>query len=538
MRSLLLIPFCILSFASIAGEPAKVVGVIPVKFNSKGNHAPLPYSQQMMQRGWASFPARVVPLSGGAPRFNPVRVAKPNLIRTLSRLAHTAGKMFPAGKYLLAAYGAYEANCIDQVVPSLCVGSPFDTSTATIQDGVPANKGTSCTPKTIRAPAPDSRKEVNQADFNAWKAAIEKENSTVCPASTSTIRYDSCSRSLTMDYSMPACGSTAPVPITRTIKYQQKTSEFTYQAPYNGGWRPNPPYSEQHVFTATFTVVEWGQSQSTTCDDPKFPNGPLKFDGKDFCFPLNEELPVTPEWLEEQIAKQPNPFYNNDIGLDDFVDWETGAPHPDLFDNPTFDPVSPTFADAAESIATGQVQHDNPNAEHYVPREMMPNLLVQINNWYEGNSFTDVFTGQQIKPDEPPKEQTPIDWSKFPGLTKGQYEQVNNQWGNAAAQGKDLRTEEQQLKDEQQKLTDFIESPPPAFSGQPILLDFVSLPTSGGCKGFTIPASIRGEQKSITVDQHCPPYNDWGQPVVSWLLSIYTMLLCFQIFRRTLEVSP
>jgi hypothetical protein len=247
---------------------------------------------------------------------------------------------------------------------------------------------------------------------------------------------------------------------------------------------------------------------------------------------------VTAEWIEDQINQNPKPAVDSDIGLDDFVDWETGQPRPDAFEDPKQDPVSDAFADAAEAIANGTVQHTNPNAAGYVPKDMMPNLLVQINNWHEGNTFTDVFNGKEITPETPPEEKQETDWSKFPGLTKSQYEASNNAWGNSATQGApNINSELDKLTQEHDKLNDYINEPPPPLPFEINLIDLINLPTSNGCQGFTLPASINGEQKSIRVDQHCPPYDAWGRPVISWLLSLYTILLCFQIFRRTLEVT-
>ncbi|MBN8446205.1 MAG: hypothetical protein J0M22_12140 [Gammaproteobacteria bacterium] len=546
---LFLFLFVILSCSLFAAEPAKVVGVIPVKFNSKGMHAPLPYSQQMMQRGWASVPAIASPLSGGSPRYQPVRISKSNLVRNLSKLGQRFANMSPAGKALMVAYGAYEANCTSQLFTSLCFDGdelPDDPSQIDFTDFKPAKRHNYVTcsayypsDKLLGTFAGESFSECASNASGAISAAIE------LPPASKTVNYGG-GITLTISNSFAPINQISLSSASIGTKVTSSSVQETCYANASTGWQPTCTTSPPSVSVTNIVgVVNLGESQEDyRCppeSDPSYTNGPIVLNGSQSCFKPSKRYQVNPAdeaWLNEQIEKNPNLLANADIGLDDFVDWETGLPYPDLFNNPTFDPVSPSFADAAESIANGTVQHSNPNAPNYVPSEMMPNLLVQINNWHEGQTFVDVYTNQTITPEAPPKEETPIDWSKFPGITKSQYEASNNSWGNQAVQGQSVQTEVDKLTQEHQKLTDFIESPLPNFAGQPKLLDFVTLPTGGGCRGFNLSVSIRGEPKTITVDQHCPPYNDWGQPVVSWLLSIYTLLLCFRIFHRTLEVTP
>jgi len=473
-------------------------------------------------------------------------MAKPNFLRALSSLGQRAANMTPAGKAALIAYGAYEANCTSQLFTSLC----FDTEDASqpgeidFTDHVPAKPQTFVTcnayyPSDTHLGAftgttfADCVSKASESVSSQIQLPKASENIEMAPNITLTIN-----RSFESINTINLSSATIGYKIVSTAV---QTTCFA-----NSSGQPVCNTSAPSVGTQFVAgSVGLGQNQEGfICPpdaNPDYTNGPLFINNAHSCFRPTNNIRVSAideTWLNEQYAKNPNPLIDADIGLDDFVDWETGAPYPDLFDNPTFDPVSPSFADAAEAIATGTVQHTNPNAPNYVPAEMMPNLLVQINNWHEGSTFVDLYTNQTITPDAPPKEETPIDWSKFPGLTKSQYEASNNSWGNQAVQGQSVQTEVDKLTQEHQKLTDFIESPLPNFNGQPKLLDFVTLPTSGGCRGFNLSVSIRGEPKTITVDQHCPPYNDWGQPVVSWLLSIYTLLLCFRIFHRTLEVTP
>lgn len=524
----------------LSAEPAKVVGVIPVKFNSKGMHAPVPYSQQLMGRGWTRVPTLNLPFTfaGGGqfnPRYQPTTVTKKSFARSLGYLAGRVANMTPATKALLIGYGAYEANCITQNYPSLCISDEFDPNQdlTGISDFKPA--------KIVAdgycafAPPPLGGQSVSYG----CSATISGAVSVAAPSFATALQSacmsvgtrTSCSvavRSIT--------GTSARYDLSYTYDCQQDMDPEMETCTTN-----NPDYRGQDF------SVQAGQPRPVCPPDPITPddeetplyvNGPLKVNGQDRCFKNTTPQPITPEWIEEQLDENPEPAKNADIGLDDFVDWETGLPRPDVFEDPTLDPVSDAFADAAEAIANGTVQHSNPSAPGYVPADMMPNLLVQINNWHEGNTFTDVFSGKEVNPEAPPPEKQEIDWSKFPGITKAHYEASNNTWGQAATNSApNIDSEIDKLTQEQDKLKDFINEPLPPMPFEINLIDLLNLPTSNGCKGFTVPAQINGQPKSITVNQHCPPYDAWGRPVVSWLLSIFTILVCFQIFRRTLEVT-
>lgn len=542
MRFLLLILLIFPLF--VFSEPGKVVGVIPVKFNSKGMHAPVPYSQQLMDRGWTRVPTLNLPFTyaGGAgqnPRYQPTKVTKKSFARGLGYLAGRAANMTPASKALLIAYGAYEANCISQNYPSLCVdGDEEDTSTGTCPQGTSLMEGIGCT---------ISAKE--GVNYKAERGTESASGQTADVALTNFVKVYTAKTNV--------CKGTGSE--TRSIEGKAKLSggpvyySGSFTAKFTCTWTQiNPVTRENETLTSETTSDVSGIAINPTKGFECPIDGPawvlydmLISTGPDSAVcakpfePTFKPVPVTPEWIEEQDAKDPTKLRNSDVGLDDFVDWETGLPRPDAFEEPTYDPVSPAFADAAEAIANGTVQHDNPNGNGYVPREMMPNLLVQINNWHEGNTFIDVFTGKEVKPDDPPPEESKIDWTKFPGITKAQYEASNNSWGNAATKGApSVESEIDKFTQEQDKLTDFINEPPPANPFEITLLDLIELPTSNGCRGFTVTGSINGVAKPIVIDQHCPPYDAWGRPVVNWLISIYTLLQCFHIFRRTLEVTP
>lgn len=527
MRFLILF-FFIFSF-SLAATPAKVVGVIPVKFNSKGRHAPLPYNQQLMQRGWVRVPTINQPFIGtGRPRYQPTKVTKASLSRGLGYAAGRVASLSPATKAMLIAYGAYEANCITQNYPSLCMNGDLlssDPNSYDVNDFVaPRTQGDRYCSTWAGNVCGDDVKSMYSKLAPQYLTAIKSNN---LDSNAKRYVYDAYNKNNGMDLGF----------YVHVEYYSIHTKTWgradTFDNPIPKGYRVVTglqkicppielvdPNNQNDVLLSKYTI---GPINSK-CHRPK---------------PTYKQVPITPEWIEQQIDDNPEPFNNNtDVGLGDFVDWETGLPRPDIFENPTYDSVSDAFADAAESIANGTVQHTNPSADNYVPSDLMPQLLVQINNWHEGNAFIDVFNNKQINPDVPTPPSADLSWDDFPGITKSQYESSNNSWANSALSGQpSTQSELDKILSEQQKLTDFINAAPPANPFDFNLVDFLNLPTSGGCRGFTLDVSILAEQKTIRVDQHCPPYNAWGMPVVSWLLSIFTVLTCFQIFRRTLEAS-
>lgn len=526
----------------VLAEPGKVVGVIPVKFNSKGMHAPVPYNQQLMERGWTRVPTLNLPFTyaGGAgqnPRYQPTKVTKKSFARGLGYLAGRAANMSPAGKALLIAYGAYEANCITQNYPSLCTSEEFDPNgdLSSIIDYQQPKILTDAVCSSAAKPSVGGiqvygcgRDHFESFD-NAFEAYFQDKQASLtnCGVDVVSCHYSVASKN-------PP--SSATFTLHQTKKWNCVPGPCqTYDVTSSGG-----SVNFSHTTGNSYPVCPPEDLNNPARHEilQKYNRGPYKVDGENRCYKPSIEAPVTPEWIEGQMDANPDPVKNSDVGLDDFVDWETGLPRPDAFEDPQFDPVSKAFADAAEAIANGTVQHDNPNGDGYVPRDMMPNVLIQINNWHEGNTFIDPFTGKEVQPEAPPAEETPIDWSKFPGITKAQYEASNNAWGQAAVNGKpDINSELDKLTQEQQKLTDFINEPLPDL---PYEIDFPSLfqlPTTGQCRGFTVTGSVSGTELPIIVDKHCPPYEAWGRPVIDWFLGIMTIFQCFHIFRRTIEVA-
>lgn len=55
---------------------------------------------------------------------------------------------------------------------------------------------------------------------------------------------------------------------------------------------------------------------------------------------------------------------------------------------------------------------------------------------------------------------------------------------------------------------------------------------NGTCTPFTLDVSIAGNSKSITVNQHCEPYETYFKPLVEWLLWTLTAMTLFSMFAQ------
>lgn len=514
-KQISLIFFAFFFASQSVAAPAKVSAVIPVNFNGKGLHAPAPYSQQLMERGWTRVPTMNLPFTfSGGSKFNPTRVSRTSLARSMGKAAANVSRLNPAVKAALALYGAYELNCMSGSYPGMCftgewegdippagaehVG-PYDgtlTKCTAFNGAVFYIKGQ----KTGAECAIEGKSKYQGARMAAYNAGRE------CP---SQVVENFPNAWTVQDYAgNPTCyKSGAPFAMNAGTSF----------AGYITG-KTCPPEDEQSLDFSKMATVKINGVDTQRCFKPK------------------SAIPVTPAWVEEQIVKNPAPVGN--LGLGDFVDPTTGAPDPNLFENPSVDDVSDAFREAAEAAARGTLQSSNPNAEGYVPPNIHQEFLVQLNNWYDGNTFTDVFTNKPVQPDAPPAETVKTDWTDFPGITQKQYEASNNAWAQTATAGAaDINHELSKVDSEFTKLTDEINNIPDSLPFPDInLADLVLFP-SGGCTGFTVDVTLAGEPKTITVDKHCPPYDAWGRPFVEWVLTILTILVIFHVFRRTLEVA-
>lgn len=520
-----------LTLPAYAATNAKVSAVIPVKFKSQGMHAPVPYSQQLMNRGWTRVPTLNLPFtfSGGGqfgPKFNPTQVSKKSIAKSIGKLSQNASRMHPALKAAAILYGAYELNCMTQNYPSLCM--------------------------------PDPEAEFGDADFAAGGLPPETQFSWECSGANSQgiiAEFSGTSPAECLGAYADYYNATAPKDVNNGSggKYSLQLSVLSCTAAGACSMREtrttvHPTYGT----TVGYTNFQKGSNKTpeqkicppeTTPAYPdawKYVIGPVAAPGTvaEYCWkPVDDAwVPITPEWVEERMDENPVPI--RDIGLDDFVDWETGAPIPDLFDDPKVDDVSDDFRDAAEGAARDVLQSDNPNAPYYVPPSLRDEFIEELGKWYEGQPFRDVFTGKDVNPTQPTPDPVKTDWKDFPGITQKQYEASNNAWATAAKNS--APDVQKKLDDATKKFDDLKEKIEDVPSALPYEMDFAALfqlPTSGACVGFSVPTTVGGRAKTIIVNQHCPPYEAWGRPVIDWFLGILTILQIFHIFRRTLEVA-
>jgi hypothetical protein len=520
--------------------------------------APVPYNQRLMTGGKTFFPTLTDAEKGQIFMrqlnrkfgFQPQEVTKQSIAKTLGKAGKNVAKMHPALRAAAVLSSAYVSNCLSPDYQSLCTsaGGPSEAEVtldtphtpAEFRDTVTCNayfNGESLGTFTGRTFG-----ECLNAGSTAISSKINlpKANETIELSPTSTI---SISRSF------------APFPCDQTTNYCAvgvKITETSSSKNCGGDANGNMTCTKSDpVITVTNiggSVQLDKKSTNPHCapeSKPEYEYGPYKPAGSSGfrCYKASKTAHADEAFFEQSFAADPkmvDDLINNpDIGLDDFIDPETGAPYDTLFPNPKFDDVSDKFANAAESIINGTAQTTDPsNTQTYIPPDIYNVTVTNVNQWFEGNTFTDTFTQAKVKPDQgDTPEGIPTDWTKFPGLTQKQYETTNERWATGAMSKADnidnAKTEEQAAFDQ---FKDFANAPtvdPKFFT----LADYVSLPTAGSCRGFTIDAPLTAQPITINVNQHCPPYDAWGRPLVEWFLGILTIIQLFRIFQRTLEVA-
>lgn len=537
-----------------------VTAVLPVKFNSIGPYpAPVPYSQKLMNGGRIYVPTltnaqkseiflRNLNRKTG---FQPQVITKKSLAKTLGQMGKNASRLHPAIKAAALMAGAYEANCESQLFTSLCVST-----------GGPQNE----TQVDINTPHKRAKMEDTvscNANFNGQmigvfkgstfgecynSAATSISSKIVLPKGSETIELSPTQR-LTVNRSFtphPCDFSGTSCPVGVKITEVSTTSNCAGDA--NGNQNCTTSEPSIYVYNVGGSVDQASKQVLPKCppdDGPSFKFGPFKPDGaREWrCYQGLSEGLLAEDFFESALADDPEILdgiiSSPDIGLDDFVDQQTGQPYDSLFPEKRFDDVSEKFANAAKAITTRTAQTSDPsNTETYIPPDVYNITVTNVNQWFEGNTFTDTFTQQHITPDNgEPSEGIPTDWTDFPGLTQKQYDSSNERVGTNAMQQiqsiDNAETDEQVAFD---RFKDFANTHPkdPDFF---TLADYIDLPTSGSCVGFSIDASLSAQPVHIFVDQHCPPYDAWGRPLVEWFLGVLTIIQLFRIFQRTLEVA-
>lgn len=554
---LLFLPF----FASAINH--KVVSVAPgqkfTRVNPGGGYpAPTPYSQRLMTGKPVYFPTlteadkaqifmRDLNRKFG---YQPQAVSKKSIARTLGQMGKNASRLHPAIRGAALLGGAYVSNCITQDYPSLCVSSGGPTSESEVDLTTPFVNAQMENVVSCNASYNGTHLGTFTGDsfakcYEAGSTAIYTK--LVLPKASESIQHSpSVTLSINRSFQPLDC------PSDRTscsvgVKVTETTIQRSCAADTSGNVNCSSSPPSVYEYYLAGTVQQADAAIMPNCppeSKPEFKYGPFKPAGSTTfrCYKGTQESAADSDFFETALGEDPqfidDVINNPEIGLDDFVDWETGQPYDSLFDDVRFDDVSEKFANAAESIMNGTAQTSDPsNTKTYIPPDVYNVTVTNVNNWFEGNTFTDTFTQQNIKPDDgQTPDGIPTDWKDFPGITQKQYEASNERWGSSAMQdiGKpNLEAEEDAAFDQ---VKNFIEKPtadPFSFK----LADFVDLPTSGSCRGFTIEVPLSSKPITLAVDQHCPPYDAWGRPLVEWFLGILTIIQLFRIFQRTLEVA-
>lgn len=382
----------------------------------------------------------------------------------------------------------------------------------------------------------------------------------VCPTSTGSIEHTTKQRG-THDITQPTCSLEQPyqdVDFTFKNTITKLTSTTIRNATEKIGCELSDPIDT--VTTTASGVARFTFQPTSEIECPvDYPQGPISYDDGetvgDFCFaPLNQPEPeqreVTLDDLKQWIAERPNIF--DDVPDTVLKDPNTGKPDDTFFDKPKSTPISRQLSDAFEGLGTGLAQDNNPSAPYYIPPEIKPDVEEARDKFHDGEPFTDPFTNTTITPDPEPTTPDPyappaevvvnldgltvdvevdMNWDDFPGITQTQYEESNEKLSSPF--------ENAEMPDIQSADNDFFETlqEPPPLPFSPF--DFGSLwPISGGqCVGFTVEMSIRGDVKSVMMDRHCPPYNEWAHPLIAWFLQLLTALHIFHLFSRMISAG-
>ena len=242
------------------------------------------------------------------------------------------------------------------------------------------------------------------------------------------------------------------------------------------------------------------------------------------------------------------------------------------FNQPT---VTPEFNEYLKSVASGSNQSHTPTAPNYVPADMVQPTKQAITSILNSEPFVDPTNPTEVVNPNPSTEglnnnssstKTPTGSSSDPlnvtgnitvdipditvnveipeddTISQTEYEESNqkdydNFNATAQAYSDAIGVQNESL---QAGETSFVESlttditnfTVPDF---PTLQSFFPTLPFGSCIGFTINTQIGGVQRPMMIDQHCPPYNTYFNPLLTWALSIFTALYIFHLASRTIE---
>jgi hypothetical protein len=212
-------------------------------------------------------------------------------------------------------------------------------------------------------------------------------------------------------------------------------------------------------------------------------------------------------------------------------------------DNPTSTPISQPLSNALVAVARGDNQSTNPSAPNYIPPEIEQAVKDIRKKFHDGEPFVDPYTNTSVTPQPQPSDPKPFDpsteqkitvdakvsWDDFPGLTQSQYEQSNDKLATAI--------DKLEIPDPAKPNNEFLDTVKqnPEIPFNPIRFDSFWPIVGGQCRGFNIVMSVAGDTRTVLMDKHCPPYNEWAHPLIAWFLQLLTVLHIFHIFSRMIN---
>ncbi|MBU2871531.1 hypothetical protein [Colwellia sp. E2M01] len=217
--------------------------------------------------------------------------------------------------------------------------------------------------------------------------------------------------------------------------------------------------------------------------------------------------------------------------------------------------VSDQFNEYLKSVASGNYQTTNPDLPNYVPSEFVKPTQAAIKATEEGQPLVDPTTDDIVNPDitnttPVTPDTTPsnitINFPEDDTISQTEYEQSVNKFFDdfgSAAESTQANTDSM-LETARGDDSDFIDS----LEGDITNADFPELPfikdlwpnvNTGQCIPFTLNVSLRGQPKNIVFDKHCPPYNTYVNPMLTYFLyiitALYTLHLAGRTFTRTVS---
>lgn len=303
----------------------------------------------------------------------------------------------------------------------------------------------------------------------------------------------------------------------------------------------------------TFTVpISDSQGEIIDCKDPS---------NSELYDPKPVTLPEVADVYADDLMK-----YHNE-GIESLQNWEpylneSGNVEPQYIDSYNQPDVSTTMNEYMKNVSSGNYQTIDANAPNYVPLEMVQPTQTAINSTFNDLPFLDPTNSTIIEPNPqtdgaatptPAPNGTATNPINVTGditvnveipeddtISQTEYEQSNRKFQQeetdlANTKTQELNTSIEQLKTQE---SDFIDN----LGNYIQSFDVPALPTlasffpsfNSGCVGFTLDVSVAGTVKNLNFDKHCPPWNSYVNPILTWFLYMMTSLYVLNLSGRTL----